>query len=282
MTSLLSIRSGRSGYHEVVQHVLKYGRRRAPRGLATLDAGWVTVEMHDPADSLPLDCGRGLSPAIAAVEAVQLIGGFSDPALTVRVGPRFERFVESDTHQFHGAYGVRVGNQIACALTRLRADPDSRQAVITLWDPWLDNVPGKRDYPCTVALRLSLWNDRLDLDVVMRSNDCFLGAPYDWWQFSQLQLTCARVLDVPAGVYRHTAWSLHIYESDVERAEAVTAPTSPMVWSTGIRPMGLGRPGDSIHAVALRARALAGHGQPLTDPTISEEWYRDRLAPHLG
>lgn len=276
MTALIEVETGRLGYHEVVQHVLKNGRPRNPRGLQTYDAGWTTVVIHDPSDQLPLGVGRNLSRAVAAAEAVQLIGGFSAPELLFRISPNFRRFAQPDTQRFHGAYGERIKNQLACVLNKLHRDPDTRQAVVTLWDPWLDNLHDRRDYPCTVALRASITDGRLDLDVLMRSNDVVLGFPYDIFQFGQLQATLARLLDLPLGVYRHTAWSLHLYETDLDAARRVAAapPGRPEV-----QPAGVGRPGDPLREVGIRALQLST-GR-VADPTESEKWYAGALAPYV-
>lgn len=284
---VIEIESGRSGYVDVVQYVVKHGRRRNARGLPTLDAGPTTIVIHDPRWALPIGCGRNLSVRLAAVEALQLIGGFSDPELTRWAAPRFAEFAESDGH-YHGAYGRRIGYQLPAELGKLRRDHDTRQAIITLWDPWLDNLPNRKDYPCTLALRLSLDNDdRLDLNVLMRSNDGWLGTPTDWFQFSQLQLTAARVLDVEPGKYQHTAWSLHIYESDLEKIDSLHRPITGE-WTLQDKPvLGVGRPGDSIDTVMRRARFLTQRNGldslVVSDSpglTESEEWYRDRLAPY--
>lgn len=278
MASLIEIVTGRLGYRDVVQHVLRSSRIRSPRGLRTYDAGWVTVVINDPTDTLPLGCGRNLSRAVAAAESLQLIGGFSTPTLLTRASSRFAEYLEPDGY-FHGAYGVRVGGQVAQVISKIRTDRDTRQAVITLWDPRLDNLPGRRDYPCTVALRFSVVDDLLELDVVMRSNDVILGVPYDWFQFTQLQQTVARVLDVAPGPYRHTAWSLHVYERDLDAAHRVTHPTV----ESERQPHGIGGGADhEWSAVQLRALRLSTGRLPAEDRTRSEDWYAGAVAGVRG
>lgn len=278
MTSQLLITTGRLGYGDVVRHVVKHGERRAPRGLPTLDAGFVTVEVADPTDMLPLSCGRRVSRKVAAAEAVQLVGAFSHPQLLVAAASRFADYVEPDTGRFHGAYGERIKHQLAAAVTKLRSDADSRQAVITLWNPWLDNLPGKLDYPCTVALHLALVRDRLELNVTMRSSDVWRGIPYDLFQFSTLQQTAARLLDVESGTYRHTAWSLHIYESDLPRVDELVTPADARPET---QPAGFGVDGcRDPYAVISRARGVAltrVDAAAWPDLTNSERWYLDAL-----
>lgn len=283
MPGVLEMTTGASGYPRVLDHVLRHGRPREVRGLATREAGFLTVRIHDVTESLPLGVGRGVSRTVAAAEALQLIGAFSAPEL---LPPAFDRFREDDG-RFWGAYGERVGRQVPATLAKLVADPGTRQAVITLWDPRLDNQPGKRDYPCTVMLLFEREDDALRLTTVMRSQDVWLGAPYDWFQFTQLLQTAAGSLGLAVGDYTHVTLSTHIYEENVESARDIVA-----AWDRGDladrarewQPRGLGIPGEEFALVAQRAAVLRAYTTsnrtfPLpVDVTPSEKWY----ATYLG
>lgn len=268
---IIEIPSGRFGYGDVVEKVLKHGRQRSPRGIKTYDLGWVTTVIESPYDALPVGVGRNVNRAIAAAEAVQLIGAFSDPEMLLRVSPNFARFTEPDG-TFHGAYGNRIGYQLVNVVRRLREDPDTRRAVINLWDGQLDNVPGKNDYPCTVALGFEISDDKLVMNTTMRSNDVWLGAPYDWFQFTQLQLTVARLLNVKAGQYRHTAWSLHLYAHDAERAEGLVPPRQ---FAAVDDVHGFGDVNGDVFDMLTRVRRLPYESVPR--PSVTERWYREQL-----
>jgi len=262
--------NGRDGYVEILSHVVVAGRPVAPRGLKTLDAGEVTIVLESPYDALPLHTGRKMSKRIAAAEAVQLIGGFSRPEL---LPASFERFKEDDG-SFYGAYGVRIGGQLAEVVRKLRTDRDTRQAVITLWNPALDNVdPPRRDHPCTVAIGFRIYDDKLRTNVLMRSSDAWLGIPYDLFQFTQLQLSAAHLLNIEPGPYSHRTWSLHIYEEHLPLVDTVTTPKS-----NAFQPCGIG--GVSARSVEdLQVRALAiAHRRDWMSYTESERWYVDALA----
>jgi thymidylate synthase len=272
----LTVRNGRDGYHEILQHVVCHGKISSPRGIKTLDAGEATIILESPYNALPLHTGRRVSRRIAAAEALQLIGGFSLPRL---LPPAFKRFQEDDG-SFWGAYGVRIGDQLAHVVRKIQADRDTRQAVITLWDPGLDNVePVKKDHPCTVALGFRIQHDQLKLRVLMRSSDAWLGIPYDLWQFTQLQLTVANLLQVEPGPYIHTTWSLHIYDEHVPLVDRVTVATI-----AGFQPSGLDNsstiltslPARTVKTLQFRAQAIA-MGYTLSDFTESERWYSDAI-----
>ncbi len=208
---------------------------------------------------------------------MQLIGAFSDPDLLIATAPGFAKFTES-SGRFHGSYGERVGNQVQACIRKLKADPNTRQAIIQLWDWMRDNNPGKKDYPCTVALQLELVDDRLCMNVVMRSNDAWLGLPYDLFQFTQLQMTVARALAVPCGTYRHTTFSLHLYEQHWTLAEELHLPLH-----VSFQPVGIGTVGIGWLQAQMRARQLPLVAFPLQgDATESERWYRGRFATYVG
>lgn len=220
----------------------------------------------------------------------------------VEIAPRFKNYLEPDG-QFWGAYGHRiaVGRQLDNVIAKLKLDPFTRQAVITLWHPQLDNEGGKLDYPCTVALGFSRSNlDRLDMRVAMRSNDAWLGVPYDMFQFTQLQLTLCNVLNVLPGTYTHTAWSMHLYHEHVDESYGVAETSIVPDQLSHVR--GLGRIGvDSLNQILNRAYfihyandvksavlrdqardAEALNWQPISidEVTESEKWYLDTL--HAG
>lgn len=274
----LNLPTGRLGYGTVLQHVLRNGIERRPRGLLTYDVGHTTLELLGPYNALPIGVGRNLSRRVAAAEAVQLIGGFADPELLLHASPNFKAFIEP-SGLFHGAYGDRIGLQLPLVLDKLRADSSTRQAVIALWDPRLDNDPGKRDYPCTLSLVFSTSPQGfLELDVTMRSNDVWRGLPYDLFQFSQLQLTVARLLALEPGAYRHHTHSLHLYADDAADARRVVSTWNPRM--TEELPSGLGVPGESVKTIMNRAMELAYSGKLDESWTESEQWYWHALQGH--
>jgi thymidylate synthase len=276
MSTILTGADGQHAYRGVVQHVLRRGRLRSPRGRTTLDAGCVIIELASPRRALPLGCGRDLNKNIAAAEAVQLIGAFSDPGLLMKATPSVAQYMDGD--KFHGAYGERIGQQMFEVRRKLMEDTESRQAVVTLWDKYSDNEPSKHDYPCTVMLQFQVSpNAELQMTTVMRSNDVWLGLPYDMFQFTQLQMTLANSMALDPGMYRHIALSLHIYSEHVHKAERDLRDPTDFTE----QPMGLGRWGKPFIDAMQRARKL--HTIEVNDEeTSSEQWYRSRFASYLG
>ena len=261
----------RGGYVSVVQDVLAYGEHVTVRGQGTTELLSASVTLTDPLDALPLHVGRRLNPAIAAVEAAQLISGRSHPDLMCRISQNFRQFMDGGT--FHAPYGPRITAQISSVLRRLRDDPFTRQAVITIWDPALDQQEGYHDYPCTLSLQFLIRRGKLDMQVHMRSNDVWRGLAYDAFQFTQLQASIARYLHVPLGVYRHHAASLHLYDSDQDAAMEMIA------LHRGRDDLGSSPEGPTGLTVQ-QARDLL-NGQRVAVPDSSTEWYAAALAPYF-
>jgi thymidylate synthase len=146
-----------------------------------------------------------------------------------------------DGETVYGAYGPRLfsmkGNdQIANIIKLLRERPTSRRAVIQLFDP-ADIAEHHKGIPCTCTLQFMIRNGRLNMFTNMRSNDVFIGLPYDVFAFTMLQEILARTLDVEVGTYKHAVGSLHLYEKDGKAAqqyldegwqETVSMPPMPL------------------------------------------------------
>lgn len=93
----------------------------------------------------------------------------------------------------------------------------TRQAVIHIKECRnLIDKPSK-DVNCTLTLQFILRNNKLDLIVNMRSNDIWLGLPYDLFNFTCMQIQMAMELNVEVGTYYHNAGSLHMYRSNLNK-----------------------------------------------------------------
>jgi thymidylate synthase len=128
----------------------------------------------------------------------------------------------SDDRTFlRGGYGPKVVDQIGYVVDCIEKDRDTRQAVINIWR----ERPGPSlDIPCTLSMQFLLRNNKLYCTTTMRSNDIVKGFTYDVFTFSMisfailLELRKRGVQNVSLGDLRVNAGSLHLYESDFEKA----------------------------------------------------------------
>ena len=246
------------------------GTEVAPRGEPTLEVQNVTFHIRYPWLS-PYLPEREAREAIGAVEALQLVGQVADPDTTTTVSKTMANYTDGGI--FHGAYGARVYGQLSRVATLLQNDPATRQAVVTIYDgprdllATQDGLRGVRDIPCTLSLQFLWAGDRLSLRTSMRSNDVWLGLPYDLFQFTALQMAMADALGVRPGPYVHTVGSLHLYERDMAASGRLRAPSEPEAHLTTYLHPRWG--GGSIAETSARARAILA-GRPIDHPTPFE------------
>jgi thymidylate synthase len=101
-------------------------------------------------------------------------------------------------------------NQLELVIQMLRDNPETRQAAISIYDAkeWDEYT---FDTPCTYAVQFTILDNKLNMSVVMRSNDLWYGFCNDQYQFSSLQLYVAYQLNIAVGTYYHFAHNLHLY-----------------------------------------------------------------------
>lgn len=267
----IEIEDGVNGYVDLVEHVRKNGKPVSPRGMMTLEIEDAVVKINNVFATLPTGVGRNPVAGIGAVEACQLLAGESRPSLVIAVGPQFKRYAEDDG-KFYGSYGERTRGQYDAVIEKLTSDSSSRQAVVTMWNASLDNEPGKRDYPCTVMHQFRIRNNRLNMSVYMRSNDVWLGAAYDFFQFTRVHIALASVLGIEPGEYNHHVGSLHLYENNFEAAESlkktdnVTSVPSITGWTW-----------DSIKSSASLILNATSSREAYDLLAESEKWYADAM-----
>jgi thymidylate synthase len=200
------------------------GERVSPRGMATREVLDVTLSLRAPRARLLVTPSRVINPAFAVAETVWILLG-SDAPWIFDYNTRLRRY--ADDGVLRGAYGPRMRrwggglDQLGRVVELLRADPDSRRAVVQLYDPVRDAV-GHSDVPCTLGFCFYLRQGRLHMLTSMRSQDAWTGLPYDLFCFTTVHELVAGWLGVGLGEYRHHVGSLHIYEANLEEASAVT------------------------------------------------------------
>jgi thymidylate synthase len=100
----------------------------------------------------------------------------------------------------------------------LIADKDTRQAILRFSLPehaW----KGVKDFTCTMHGNFLIRDDKLNLAIIMRSNDLWLGLTYDLpWFISLIDRMVEELKpyypNLTKGHYTHTSHSMHLYERD--------------------------------------------------------------------
>ena len=105
----------------------------------------------------------------------------------------------------------------------LISDKDTRQAILRFSLP-THQWKGNKDQTCTMHGNFLIRDNKLNLSVVMRSNDLVLGLVYDLPWFVSLMDRMLEELkphypELTKGYYTHTVHSIHVYERNAEMIE---------------------------------------------------------------
>ena len=107
-------------------------------------------------------------------------------------------------------------DQLGNVIAMLKANPDTRQATISIYDgKEINDGTYQYDTPCTYAVQFTIVHNRLDMCVTMRSNDLWYGFCNDQYQFSKLQEMVSKQLNIETGVYYHFAHNMHLYNDKI-------------------------------------------------------------------
>lgn len=126
----------------------------------------------------------------------------------------------------YGAY-VFTNGQFDSVVKTLLDDKDSRRgSIMILSDSHL--LSETKDVPCTYAINFRIRDDKLNMTVRMRSQDCVFGMANDAPAFSFIQEMMLNVLktkysNLECGNYHHSADSFHIYERHFELMEKIAS-----------------------------------------------------------
>lgn len=203
--------------HLVIKRILSAGDYICPTRGPAREISGVLLELTSPRYRISLTETRG-KPFSCLGEFCWYLAGRNDLAFICYYIPNYSEYSDGS-----GGYGPRLFNwrginQFENVASILRSKPDSRQAVIQLFDS-TDILGNKKDVPCTCTLQFMVRCNRLNLIVYMRSNDAYLGLPHDVFCFTMLQEMMAAMLCVDLGTYRHMVGSLHLYEKDIPSAK---------------------------------------------------------------
>lgn len=192
-----------------------------------------TFLLRNPRQRWVLSRQPAINPAFAIAEVVWILQGREDAGFPKHWNPALSRFA-GEGDRYHGAYGHRLRrnlgfDQLERAWQALSANPNSRQVVLQIWDgnrdfPHPDGRARDPDIPCNICSMPKVRNGRLEWLQIMRSNDLFLGTPYNFVQFTVLQEVIAGWLGLEVGEYAQVSDSLHLYEDNLDTMSVSKVP----------------------------------------------------------
>jgi thymidylate synthase len=192
--------------------------------MKTLELVPVTITIEKPCERILNVEGRVINFPFAIAEAIWILSGSDDRWIFAY---NRDLLKYADDGILKGAYGPRLRHwgasnidQLDYARTKLLKDCSSRQAVVQIWDPKEDSQPHK-DVACTINYRFFIRNGKLNMHSHMRSQDIWLGFPYDMFTITLIQELMAGWLEVEVGRCEHYVDSMHLYQTEQSKAECV-------------------------------------------------------------
>lgn len=197
------------------------GLKVSPRGQETLEyPGPVATTYERPEEMVLFDKARDANPFFHFFEALWILAGRNDVRFLAHFNSKMAEYSDNGV-TFHAPYGSRLRHehgidQIEKCIEILKKDPDSRQAVMSIWSPALDLSPGiiTKDRPCNDMVFLKVRDGALRMTVCIRSNDIVWGAyGANAVQFGTLLKYMAGRIGVRVGTLTQVSDSYHVYTS---------------------------------------------------------------------
>ena len=132
------------------------------------------------------------------------------------IPPIWEKMADSD-RKVRSNYGWQWEreHQLDKVIQMLKVYPYTRQAVLSIYDG-KEISTYRNDTPCTYAVQFTILNNKLEMSVLMRSNDLWFGFCNDQYCFASLQELVAERLSMELGTYYHFAHNLHLYNNKLK------------------------------------------------------------------
>lgn len=229
-------------WYEMMNRVLKHGELMGSRDGSCAELTSVSMELTNTSAILVSNQLRCASVEYACAETLWYLSGSNEIDVIKRYAPQYARFSD-DGVTANGAYGHRWTahpdwtrpveglespheTQLSAVVSLLKQYPNTRQAVLSCWSPSdlrLAAAGASKDIPCTLAIQFLLRRGYLDAIVTMRSQDLWLGFPYDVFAFCCVQRLVALAVGAKPGTFTLNVGSLHLYERDRVRVNLKNA-----------------------------------------------------------
>lgn len=213
----------------LLRDVLDYGATRPSRNGAMKELNAVQIQLTHPEERYQIAQGRKASLPAQIAESAWILSGRNDVDWLTNYLPQAKRFSD-DGETWRGGYGPRlrawpvVGgtiDQLQHVVDLLERDPDSRRAIMTIYNPAIDTEDGL-DIPCNQYVQFMVRDDRLHMSVSIRSNDLMWGwSGINTFEWSVVHQAVAEILGVDMGPVTFSIASLHLYERHWEKAQRI-------------------------------------------------------------
>ena len=218
--------------------LLEKGQEVKSRAGNTKELTFVNIELTHPMEREVLLPSRKASYPAQIAETMWVLAGRNDMRFLSKYLPRARDFSD-DGLVWRAGYGPRLRSAgirinpdgykyvdpLWNVVELLRRDPETRQAVISIWSNNLDSgVVQSLDIPCNNWLHFLSRDGLLNLHVATRSNDLIWGwSGINQFEWSALLQLVAELTGLEVGSLHFAISSLHLYERHWEKAAKIGA-----------------------------------------------------------
>lgn len=227
-------------YPFINKYLCENGNNESSRNGDTIEILNFKTEILNPYKRLVGNNRRNINVFFLMAEAMWIFNGRKDVEFLELFNANMKQFSD-DGVSFNAPYGFRIRHhgvssfedfsklklneenmhyveqtmtgedQLISVLRMLSEDPQSRRAVISIWNPDFDLARNSKDLPCNDLLMFKIRGGKLHTTISNRSNDLHWGLPTNVFQFSFLTEIMSEILQVELGTQTHNSQSLHFY-----------------------------------------------------------------------
>ena len=229
-------------YHDALEYILAHGKEKSDRtGTGTLSY-FGMMQRYPLSEGFPAITTKKLAWRAVVSELLWFLEGSGDERRLAEIlhgsrDPELKTIWTANAHapywinkaMYPGdlgrVYGVQwrqwvnslgdVTDQLLNLVEGIKTDPYGRRHIITAWNPGeLDQMALP---PCHCFAQFNVVDGQLDCLLYQRSNDFFLGCPFNIASYALLTHMIAQVCDLAVGDFVHTTGDAHIYKNHIDQ-----------------------------------------------------------------
>lgn len=231
-------------YHALIRDILDHGKRREDRtGVGTLSVFGRQLRF-DLADGFPVVTTKRIHLRSVVHELLWFLSGDTNIAYLKANGVSIWDEWADENGELGPVYGyqwrhwpTRDGgtvDQLAQLVTQIRTRPHSRRLLLTALNvaDFPDEALGPVDNaragrmalaPCHCFAQFYVDEGRLSCLLYCRSQDVFLGTPFNWASYALLTHMLAQQCDLQPGELVWTAGDCHLYLNHLDQVQTLLA-----------------------------------------------------------
>jgi thymidylate synthase len=211
-------------YRDLLQECLIKGVTRADRtGVGSKSIFNASLKI-DVSKYFPMITGRKMFQKTFDTEFDWFINGETNIQRFKDAGVKIWDAWADENGDLGPVYGHQMRNfnsqhidQMQLLIESLLLTPDSRRHIISLWNP--AQIEEMRLPPCYLYFQFFVEGDKLNMFVVQRSGDLFLGVPYDVALFTKILLYVATLTEYKPNLVEVQIIDAHIYNNQIEAVD---------------------------------------------------------------